>query len=63
MVHPPPNPAGSSGVIGIVLLNFTLLHLAPGDPAMVYIGEAGGASEETLKEIRREFGLDKSLAE
>lgn len=49
--------------IGIVLLNFTLLHLAPGDPAMVYIGEAGGASEETLKEIRKEFGLDKSLSE
>jgi len=50
-------------IIGIVLLNFTLLHLAPGDPAMVYIGEAGGASEETLKEIRKEFGLDKSLSE
>jgi len=50
-------------IIGIVLLNFTLLHLAPGDPAMVYIGEAGGASEETLKAVRKEFGLDKSLSE
>jgi peptide/nickel transport system permease protein len=30
---------------------------------MVYIGEAGGASEETLKEVRKEFGLDKSLSE
>jgi len=49
--------------IGIVLLIFILLRLAPGDPAMVYIGEAGGASEETLKEVRKEFGLDKSLSE
>jgi len=49
--------------IGIVLLIFILLRLAPGDPAMVYLGEAGGASEETLKEVRKEFGLDKSLSE
>jgi len=50
-------------LIGIVVLNFTLIHLAPGDPAMVYIGASGGASEETLKAIRKEFGLDKSLPE
>lgn len=50
-------------VIGIVVLNFTLLHLAPGDPAMVYVGESGGATEEILKAVRKEFGLDKSLAE
>jgi peptide/nickel transport system permease protein len=49
--------------IGIVLLIFILLRLAPGDPAMVYVGEAGGASEETLKAVRKEFGLDKSLSE
>ncbi len=50
-------------VIGVVILNFTLLHLAPGDPAMVFVGEAGGATEEILKEVRKEFGLDKSLFE
>jgi len=50
-------------LIGIVVLNFTLIHLAPGDPAMVYVGASGGASEETLKAIRKEFGLDKSLPE
>jgi len=50
-------------VIGIVVLNFTLLHLAPGDPAMVYIGESGGATEEILNAVRKEFGLDKSLLE
>jgi peptide/nickel transport system permease protein len=50
-------------VIGIVVLNFTLLHLAPGDPAMVYVGESGGATEEILQAVRKEFGLDKSLPE
>jgi len=50
-------------ILGIVVLNFTLLHLAPGDPAMVYIGESGGATEEILKAVRKEFGLDKGLAE
>jgi len=50
-------------VIGVVVLNFTLLHLAPGDPAIVLVGEAGGATEEVLNEVRKEFGLDKSLLE
>ena len=50
-------------IVGIVILSFTLLHLAPGDPAMVYIGEAGGATEEILQAVRKEFGLDKSLAQ
>ena len=50
-------------VIGIVVLNFTLLHLAPGDPAMVYVGESGGATEEILQAVRKEFGLDKSVPE
>ena len=50
-------------VVGVVILNFTLLHLAPGDPAMVFVGEAGGATEEILKEVRKQFGLDKSLME
>lgn len=50
-------------LLGIVVLNFTLLHLAPGDPALVYIGQSGGASEETLRAVRKEFGLDKSLSE
>jgi len=50
-------------VIGVVVLNFTLLHLAPGDPAMVYIGESGGATEEILQAVRKDFGLDKNLPE
>lgn len=49
-------------VCGAIVLNFLLIHLAPGDPALMLAGEAGGASEEILAEVRREFGLDRSLA-
>lgn len=48
---------------GVVVLNFLLIRLAPGDPALVIAGEMGGTSPEILAEIRTEFGLDKSLPE
>jgi peptide/nickel transport system permease protein len=48
-------------VCGAIVLNFLLIHLAPGDPALMLAGEAGGTSEETLAEIRRDFGLDRPL--
>jgi peptide/nickel transport system permease protein len=50
-------------VAGAIGLNFLLIHLAPGDPALMLAGEAGGASEETLKAIRADFGLDRPLIE
>ncbi len=49
-------------VVAAAVLNFTLVHLAPGDPALMLAGEAGGTSEETLRQIRHEFGLDQPLA-
>lgn len=45
-------------VIGIVILNFFLLRLAPGDAADVLAGEAGSATEETMAAIRHRFLLD-----
>jgi len=50
-------------VLGAITLNFLLIHLAPGDPALMLAGEAGGASEETLEAIRADFGLDKPLVQ
>ena len=44
-------------VIGIVILNFFLLQLAPGDAADVMAGEAGSATEETMQMLRQRFGL------
>ena len=46
-------------LIAVLVLNFTLLHIAPGDPAEVIAGEMGGATEEMMAEIRRSYGLDQ----
>ncbi|MFO1318720.1 MAG: ABC transporter permease [Burkholderiales bacterium] len=48
-------------IVGIAIFNFLLLHLAPGDAADVLAGEAGGASEEYLAQLRAKFGLDQPL--
>ncbi|MDI4657569.1 ABC transporter permease [Xanthobacter autotrophicus] len=45
-------------VIGIVILNFFLLRLTPGDAADVLAGEAGAATVETLSALKAKFGLD-----
>src|SRR5262245_5977840 len=45
----------------IVVLNFALLHLAPGDAAEVLAGEAGAATPEYMAELRRKFGLDQPV--
>jgi len=48
-------------VLGVVVLNFLLLQLAPGDAATVLAGEAGGAPAEYVQALRQRFGLDKPL--
>jgi peptide/nickel transport system permease protein len=47
--------------LAAAVLNFLLIHAAPGDPALMLAGEAGGTSEETLRAIRVSFGLDRPL--
>ncbi|MEP1522999.1 ABC transporter permease [Ascidiaceihabitans sp.] len=49
-------------MLGVVVLNFLLIRLAPGDPAVVIAGEMGGATEEVLASIRADYGLDKPLS-
>jgi peptide/nickel transport system permease protein len=43
----------------IVVLNFALLQLAPGDAADVLAGEAGSATPEYMAQLRQKFGLDR----
>lgn len=43
----------------IAALNFVVIQLAPGDAAEVLAGESGGASSETVAQMRKHFGLDK----
>ncbi len=50
-------------VIAIVVMNFFLIRLAPGDPAIVLAGESGAADPLFLEQLRRQFGLDRSLPE
>jgi peptide/nickel transport system permease protein len=47
--------------LAIVVVNFFLIRLAPGDAAQVLAGEAGAASAEYMEQIRRQFGLDQPL--
>ncbi len=45
----------------IVLINFTLIRAAPGDPASVMAGEAGAADPEYVERLRERFGLNEPL--
>ncbi len=48
-------------LVGVLVLNFFLIHAAPGDPAETIAGEMGGATAKMLAEIRAGYGLDKPL--
>jgi len=50
-------------LLAVIILNYILIHSAPGDPAQVIAGEMGGATAEILDDIRRQYGLDKPFAE
>ena len=48
-------------LLGVVLLVFLMVRLAPGDPAILLAGEF--ATPETLEAIRTRYGLDRPLPE
>lgn len=48
-------------VLLILVINFTVLHAAPGDAADVLAGEAGSATPEYLAALRERYGLDQPL--
>ncbi|MFN8759330.1 MAG: ABC transporter permease [Tagaea sp.] len=48
-------------VLGVVIVNFLLLQLAPGDLATVLAGEAGGAPKEYIDQLRARFGHDQPV--
>jgi peptide/nickel transport system permease protein len=50
-------------LFAVLVLNFCLIHAAPGDPAMVIAGEMGGASADVIAALRLKYGLDNSLIE
>ncbi|GLK65706.1 ABC transporter permease subunit [Paracoccus kondratievae] len=48
-------------ILAVLVLNFLLIQLAPGDPAEVIAGEMGGANAEVMAAIREQYGLDKPV--
>ena len=46
-------------VLGVAVLNFVLIKMAPGDPAAVMAGEAGAGDAQFIAQLREQFGLDK----
>lgn len=46
-------------LIGVSIIVFSTIHLAPGDPVFLMAGE--GATEETRQLIRAQYGLDQPL--
>jgi peptide/nickel transport system permease protein len=45
--------------LGVTILVFSIMHLAPGDPAMIILGPK--ATAESLARLRHELGLDQPL--
>ena len=48
-------------IIGVLIIVFSMVRLAPGDPAVLLAGEF--ASPEVIERARERFGLDRSLPE
>ena len=48
-------------ILAVLVLNFVLIRLAPGDPALTIAGGMGGITEEILRDIRQAYGLDRPL--
>ena len=49
---------GLALLLAVLLLNFTLIHIAPGDVADTIAGDMGGADAEVMAQIRSDYGLD-----
>jgi peptide/nickel transport system permease protein len=52
---------GALLVLAVVVLNFVLVHAAPGDPVETIAGASGGMSPELMAQLRTQYGLDKPL--
>jgi peptide/nickel transport system permease protein len=50
-------------LLSVIILNFLLIHIAPGDPVQTIIGEMGGATPEIIEKMRSSYGLDKPIYE
>ncbi len=47
-------------ILAVIVMCFSLVHLAPGDAALVIAGDSGSGDPELIEEIREDLGLDDS---
>jgi peptide/nickel transport system permease protein len=52
---------GLALVLAVIVLNFVLVHAAPGDPVETIAGASGGMSPQLMAQLRAQYGLDKPL--
>ena len=49
-------------LLGVIIVNFMLIQLAPGDPVTLLVGDFP-APEEYVRQVRADFGLDRPVHE
>jgi peptide/nickel transport system permease protein len=49
-------------LLGVVIFNFVLIQLAPGDPVTLLVGDYP-APEEYVRQVRADYGLDRPMPE
>ncbi|NIF68109.1 ABC transporter permease, partial [Burkholderia sp. Cy-647] len=54
---------GLAVVLGVLVVNFFLVRLAPGDPALALAGDAGAGDAAYVERLREQLGLARPLAE
>ena len=45
-------------ILAVIVMCFSLVHLAPGDAALVIAGESGAGDPELIEQIQEDLGLD-----
>lgn len=48
-------------VLAVLVLNFLLIRLAPGDPIETLAGQMGGMTDEIRRQLTQAYGLDKPV--
>lgn len=50
-------------IFGVIVVNFVVMHMVPGDPVTILAGDLGASDPEFARRIRTQLGLDKPLHE
>lgn len=48
-------------LLGVAVFVFLLMHITPGDPVELMLGQAGHVTEEEVSALRHQYGLDRPI--